>query len=131
MSAPAPAPALECEPIGVVRTPFETPADAPRQGLETDLEGEIVLAPEYERALEGLAAKKTVEVVWHADRVERSALRVRDGERGVFSTRAPQRPNPICVTTCDVLAVEPPRVTVAGVDMVDDTPVLDLKPSLE
>ncbi|GAB3669078.1 tRNA (N6-threonylcarbamoyladenosine(37)-N6)-methyltransferase TrmO [Halopiger thermotolerans] len=125
------APALECEPIGVVRTPFETRAEAPRQGLETDREGEVVISPAYERALEGLAARERVDIVWHADRADRSTLRLRDGDRGVFATRAPQRPNPICVTTCSVLAVEPPQVTVSGVDMVDGSPVLDLKAPLE
>lgn len=122
---------LEVEPIGEVRTPFETTEDAPRQGLESDADGEIVLSPAYEPGLEGLDDGDAVDVLWIADEADRSTLRVRDGERGVFSTRSPHRPNPICVTTCRVRSVDGRRLAVSGVDMLDGSPVVDLKAPLE
>ena len=74
-----------------------------------------------------------MDVVWWADNADRSVLRVRDGERGVFTTRSQARPNPVCVTTCDVLGVnrEAGEVNIAGVDMADESPVLDLKYALD
>ncbi|WP_290812119.1 SAM-dependent methyltransferase [Halovivax sp.] len=121
---------IALDPIGYLRTPFETHVDAPRQGTESDARGTIVLEPAYEPGLAGLRAGDDVEVLWLAHRADRSALRVRDGERGVFATRSQDRPNPICLTRCPVLAVEGRRVSVAGVDALDDSPVLDLKAPL-
>ncbi|SFC45999.1 tRNA-Thr(GGU) m(6)t(6)A37 methyltransferase TsaA [Halobiforma haloterrestris] len=124
---------FELEPIGVVLTPFETSDDAPRQGLggEEPAHGDIVLSPAFEPGLAGIDAGETVDVLWIADEADRSILRVRDGERGVFSTRSPHRPNPICVTTCRVRAVDGRRLAVSGVDMLDGSPVVDLKAPLE
>jgi tRNA (Thr-GGU) A37 N-methylase len=70
-----------------------------------------------------------VVVVWFANRADRSVLRVRD--RGVFSTRSPARPNPVCLTTCRIQAIDGRRIRVRGVDMADGSPVVDLKRPLE
>ena len=116
-----------CDPIGTARTPFETSDDAPRQGFLDDTEGTIELEPAYARGLSGLAPDEDVLVVWFADRADRSVLTLdRDG-RGVFATRSPARPNPICLTTCGVLSVGDASLEVRGVDMLDGSPVLDLK----
>lgn len=116
-----------CDPIGTARTPFGTSDDAPRQGFLDDVEGTIVLDPDYEAGLDGLEPGDGVDVVWFADRADRSVLTLdRDG-RGVFASRSPARPNPICVSRCTVLAVEGASLAVAGVDMLDGSPVLDLK----
>lgn len=118
------------DPIGVVRTPFETLDESPRQGIEADAVGEIVLDEAYVPGLDGLEAGDCIDVLWVADEADRATLRLRDGDRGVFATRSPNRPNPICVSPCTVLAVDPPRVAVRGVDALDDSPVLDLKSRL-
>lgn len=116
-----------CEPIGTVHTPFETTHDAPRQGFLQDVEGTIALDPSYEAGLSTLDAGDDVLVVWFADRADRSLLTLdRDG-RGVFASRSPARPNPICLTVCRILAVDGPTIEVRGVDMLDGSPVLDLK----
>ncbi len=122
---------IECRPIGVVRTPFETLEDAPRQGIESNARGAVVLDDQYAPGLEGLAAGDRVDVVWFADRADGETLRVRDGTRGVFATRSPMRPNPIGISPCRIERVDPPRVVVRGVDALDGTPVLDLKVGLE
>jgi tRNA-Thr(GGU) m(6)t(6)A37 methyltransferase TsaA len=120
-----------CEPIGTARTPLETSDDAPRQGFLADVEGTIELDPAYGAGLSGVEPGDDVLVVWFADRADRSVLALdRDG-RGVFATRSPARPNPICLTECAVLAVDGPSLSVRGVDMLDGSPVLDLKRSLD
>ncbi|MDG5777728.1 SAM-dependent methyltransferase [Haloarculaceae archaeon H-GB2-1] len=119
---------MECSPIGTVRTPLTDPDDAPRQGQWDALEGRIELDSEYEEALAGFDGDSVV-VVWWADRADRSVRSYeRDGVRGVFTTRSPDRPNPVCLTTCEVLGVEDAALSVRGVDMLDGTPVIDLKP---
>ena len=120
-----------CDPIGTAHTPFETTDDAPRQGFLEDVDGTIELEPAYADGLSGLVPGHDVLVVWFADRADRSVLTLdRDG-RGVFATRSPARPNPICLTTCEVLALDGGSLDVRGVDMLDGSPVLDLKRPLE
>jgi len=121
---------MDCEPIGVARTPFETTDDVPRQGFLDDAEGRIEVAERYAAGLEAWDGDEVV-VVWFADRADRSSLTVeRDGGRGVFTTRSPNRPNPVMLSTCAVLDVEDSALRVRGVDMLDGTPVLDLKPPI-
>ncbi|MCD2199472.1 tRNA (N6-threonylcarbamoyladenosine(37)-N6)-methyltransferase TrmO [Halobacterium sp. KA-4] len=124
---------MECAPIGRVETPFAEAADAPRQGFLDDATGTVHVAEPYREGLSGLDAGHTIDVVWWADDADRSVLRVRDGDRGVFTTRSQARPNPVCVTTCDVLDVHRATgtVDVSGVDMGDGSPVLDLKYALD
>lgn len=125
----------QLEPIGVVSTPFDELDDAPRQGGDVDDDrrshrGEIVLFDRFRRGLAGLDAGDRVDVLWIADRADRSTLTVRDGRRGVFGTRSPARPNPICVTPCRIVQIEGSRLVVSGVDMLDGSPVVDLKAPL-
>lgn len=136
---------MDCSPVGVLRTPFETADDAPRQGFLGDAEGRVELDPAYEPGLAGLRPGDRLEVVWFAHRADRSVLtvdRLRGGaadaggtdagtSRGVFATRSPARPNPVMATTCDLLEVEGETLRVRGVDAVDGTPLLDLRPPVE
>lgn len=119
-----------CEPIGTVSTPLERSDDAPRQGFLEAVEGTVQVDPAYAAGLDGYEAGDDVLVVWFADRADRSVLTVRDG-RGVFTTRSPARPNPICLTVVEVLAVDEASLDVRGVDMLDGSPVLDLKRPLD
>ncbi|MFB6082349.1 MAG: tRNA (N6-threonylcarbamoyladenosine(37)-N6)-methyltransferase TrmO [Halanaeroarchaeum sp.] len=123
---------VECTPIGTVRTPIATTDDAPRQGMHEDIEGTVEVREEYVDGLAGFEPGTEMVVVWFADRADRSLLRAdkRDG-RGVFATRSPARPNPICLTTVEVLAIDGGTVSVRGVDMLDGSPVLDIKVPLE
>ncbi|MFB6124892.1 MAG: tRNA (N6-threonylcarbamoyladenosine(37)-N6)-methyltransferase TrmO [Halanaeroarchaeum sp.] len=119
---------IELEPIGTVHTPIETTEDAPRQGMLDDIEGTIELEAAYAAGLDGYEPGEEILVVWFADRADRSLLRVdKRGNRGVFRSRSPARPNPIVLTTVEIVAIEGPRLTVRGVDMLDGSPVLDLK----
>lgn len=123
---------MECDPIGTVYTPHETASDAPRQGLRTDAEGTVELHEAYREGLSGFDADRVV-VVWWADRADRSVLTLdRDPSRGVFTSRSPARPNPVCITECRVRGVDPAagRLHLRGVDMADGSPVVDLKATL-
>ena len=123
--------AITCDPIGTVSTPFGTREDAPRQGQFGEAEGTVHLDPAYEPGLAGLEPGDSVVVVWYADEADRSTLRVWDGDRGVFASRSPDRPTPVCLTTCEVVAVDGPHLRIRGVDMLDGSPVLDLKRPLD
>jgi len=124
---------MECDPIGTVHTPFETTSDAPRQGFHGDAQGVLDIDPAYREGLTGFDGDRIV-VVWWADRADRSVLTLdRNPDRGVFTSRSPARPNPVCVTECAVEAVDPAagRLRLRGVDMADGSPVIDLKAPLD
>lgn len=127
---------IELAPIGRVRTPIATTDDAPRQGMNEAIEGTLELDAKYEPGLAGLETGDDILVVWFADQADRSLLQLdrgneRGGERGVFTSRSPVRPNPIVITTVEVLAIDGPTVSIRGVDMIDGSPVLDLKVPLD
>lgn len=118
--------------IGTARTPFETTEEAPRQGFLEGAIGEIEVEPRFESGLEGLHAGDRVDVIWYADRAKRTLLRLdRRGNRGVFASRSPARPTPLGITRCTILSVDRHRLRVEGVDMVDGTPVLDVKIAID
>jgi tRNA-Thr(GGU) m(6)t(6)A37 methyltransferase TsaA len=124
---------MECDPIGTVHTPFETTSEAPRQGFRGDAEGVVELDPAYREGLTGFDGDRIV-VVWWADRADRSVLTLdRDPDRGVFTSRSPARPNPVCITECAVASVDPAagRLRLRGADMADGSPVIDLKAPLD
>ncbi|MDL0124651.1 SAM-dependent methyltransferase [Halobacterium salinarum] len=120
-------------PIGYADTRFETAADAPRQGVETPYAANVQVYESFRGGLVGLEPDDRVVVVWWADDADRDVLAVRGGDRGVFTTRSPARPNPVCITPCELLAVDAADGTLAirGVDMAHGSPVLDLKPALD
>ena len=117
---------VELRPIGVVRSPYATPLDAPRQGEFARAESILDIAPEYEAGLEGVERLDRLLVLWWAHEADRSLLQ-RPGTDGVFAMRAPHRPNPICVSEVHVLRREGRRVFVTGLEAIDGTPVLDIK----
>src|SRR3954451_8715649 len=125
---------MELSPIGVVESPLTDPATAPKQGREGAPEAVLVIHADVAAGLDGIAPGDAVIVLTWLDRADRAVLRVhpRDDpanpERGVFTTRSADRPNPIGLHPVEVLAVEGTRVRVRGLEAVDGTPVLDLKP---
>ena len=122
---------FDIEPIGVAHTPIETSHDAPSQGLKDDIEGMIEVDSAYEAALQGIEVGDEIVVVWFADEADRSLLVLdKVPGRGVFKSRSPARPNPIVITPCTVTAVSGTEIGVRGVDMIDGSPVLDLKATL-
>ena len=123
------------KPIGVVRSPYHSTADIPKGlGARHEAEGRIEIDPALEAGLADVEGFSHLYVVWVFDRAGAPALiawpPADDRSHGVFATRSPLRPNPIGLTVVELLGREGNVLAVRGVDMLDGTPVLDLKPYL-
>lgn len=122
--------------IGLVESPLTDLGAAPKQGTEGGPEAWLVFGPSVVEGLRDLRVGEDVIVLTWLDRADRSTLRVhpRDDrsrpERGVFSTRSADRPNPIGLHRVRILAVDGARIRVSGLEAVNGTPILDVKPVL-
>ena len=127
---------FEVQAIGVVESPLVDPGEAPKQGTEGGREAGLVFEPSMADALADLAVGDRIVVLTWLDRADRGVLRVhpRDDpanpERGVFSTRSADRPNPIGLHPVDILEVRGTRIRVRDLEAVDGTPIVDVKPVL-
>ena len=120
-------------PIGVIRSPHRTPAGTPIQPTYAkDVEGEVVVAAELEPALADIDGFERIWLVYCLDRAGPFRPRVvpyRDNqERGLFATRAPSRPNPLGLSVVRLLSRQGNVLRVRGLDILDGTPLLDIKP---
>ena len=124
-------------PIGVVRSPYTSTGEVPKGlGAEHRAEGTIEIFSEYEAGLQDVEGFSHLYVLWVFDRA--GALPetwggtppADDRPHGVFATRSPRRPNPLALTVVELLRREGRILHVRGIDMLDGTPVLDLKPYL-
>ena len=126
----------ELRPIGQVESPLVDVDHAPAQGDEGAPDAWIVLRRDLQPAVRGLAVGDTVIVLTWLDRGDRGVLEVHprgDPQRplhGVFSTRSPDRPNPIGLHEVEILAIDGTRIQVRHLEAVDGTPVVDIKPVL-
>jgi tRNA-Thr(GGU) m(6)t(6)A37 methyltransferase TsaA len=122
-------------PIGYVRSPHAEQNDVPK-GLGTKhvAEGEIVIRPEFEQGLKDIEGMSHLFIIWAFSQSEGFSLLAHppsdDRSHGVFATRSPRRPNAIGLTVVELLGRKGSVLRVRGVDMVDGTPVLDIKPYL-
>lgn len=116
--------------IGVVHSPFETTADAPHQGFAGDAESTVELFEPYAGGLAGVEDVVRLTVVYWAHEAARSSLRG-DDDVGVFARRSPNRPNPLSICPCLLLERTGRELRVRGLDAIDGSPVLDLKPALQ
>lgn len=121
---------LTVTPVGVARTPYETPDDAPHQGFADDAESEIEIYREYAGALAGIEDVIRLTVVYWAHLADRGATAGADGA-GAFARRSPDRPNPLSICTCTLLGVDGRTLRVRNLDAVDGSKVLDVKPALQ
>jgi tRNA-Thr(GGU) m(6)t(6)A37 methyltransferase TsaA len=122
--------AFEVAPVGVANTPYETADDAPHQGFADDAEATVEVFDAYADALDGVEDAVRMTVVYWADEADRESLLGEDGV-GAFAKRTPNRPNPLGICTCTLLGREGQRLRVRGLDAVDGSPVVDLKPALQ
>lgn len=118
-------------PIGVVHSPYATPEDAPHQGFAGDAESELEVFEKYADALAGVEDVIRLTAVYWADQADRTTGNSDDDRDGAFARRGPTRPNPLNICTCTVLDVDGRRVRVSGLDAVDGSPLIDLKPALQ
>ena len=126
---------ITLKPVGIVKSSYITPGDAPRQGRLSDHVSEIHIFPEYKDALYSIENCRQLVVLCWFDRAERNLLRAtppgHGEERGVFSIRSPARPNPIALELVDLVKISGTILTVRGLDAIDNTPVLDIKPFID
>ena len=128
-------PSFSMQPIGYVRTPYREARDVPRGlGTKHSAEGVLEVRPELETGLTDIDGFSHLYVIWVFDRSDGMELigtpPSDDRPHGVFATRSPKRPNPIGLTVVELLRRDGPRLYVRGVDMLDGTPILDIKPYL-
>ena len=121
------------KPIGHVRSPYTDARQVPKGvGAQHAAEGTIEILPEFEPGLMDIEGFSHLLVLWvfhQADGFELVVTPPADTRpHGIFATRAPRRPNPIALTVVELLSREGCHLRVRGVDMLDNTPVLDIKP---
>ena len=123
-------------PIGRVVSPLTSAADAPRQGDEGAPDAYLILDSDVQAGLHGIAVGDEIILLSWLHEADRSILRVHPRgdlsrpEQGVFSTRASSRPNPIGLHRVRVLDMDGRRLQVSGLEAIDGTPIVDLKPVL-
>jgi tRNA (adenine37-N6)-methyltransferase len=123
------------QPIGYVKSPFTKTQDVPRGlGAKHDTEGALEILAEFEPGLTDIEGFSHLIVLWVFDRsggYELLGTPPSDNrQHGVFATRSPYRPNPIGLTVVELLRREGSRLQIRGVDMLEGTPILDIKPYL-
>ena len=121
--------------IGVIQSPYTRTSEIPKgPGAKHEAEGVLRIAPEYVAGLQDVEGFSHLFVLWEFDKAEGFDLVGRppldDRPHGVFATRSPRRPNPIGLTVVELLGREGGELRVRGVDMLDGTPILDIKPYL-
>jgi len=122
-------------PIGVVRSPYKNTQQIPKGlGAKHEADGVLEILPEFELGLTDIEGFSHLIVVWAFDRSQGfellGTLPSDNRQHGVFATRSPRRPNPICLTAVELLRRDRRLLHVRGVDMLDGTPILDIKPYL-
>ncbi|HYX09974.1 MAG TPA: tRNA (N6-threonylcarbamoyladenosine(37)-N6)-methyltransferase TrmO [Bacteroidales bacterium] len=121
------------KPIGIIHTPFKEIGDMPIQPVAAEgVRGYIELFPEYAEGLSDLDGFSHIMLLYHFHRNEGYKLKVKpfmdNEERGLFATRAPRRPNGIGLSTVRLISIEGSILHIEQVDMLDETPLLDIKP---
>lgn len=124
---------ISIKPIGIISTPFKNRSEAPRQTVYSDgAKGKIKIFGEYIKGLKGIEKYKYLILIFYFHRSKGYNLLTvpphSNEEKGVFATRSPNRPNPLGFSVVKLLKVGPNYLEVENVDMVDGTPIIDIKP---
>ena len=124
---------VQFNPIGIIHSPFKEPKGMPIQLVGAKgVSGTVELYPEYEEGLKDLEGFSHIILIYHFHLSEGYTLKVKpfldDTIHGLFSTRAPKRPNPIGVSVVRLEKIEGTTLYISNVDIVDGTPLLDIKP---
>jgi len=128
-------PMFTSRPVGFVRSPYSETKQIPKGlGAKHEAEGTLEILPEFEPGLADIEGFSHLFVLWEFDRSTDFDLVASppcdDRSHGVFATRSPRRPNPIGLTVVQLLRRDGRALHVRGVDMLDGTPILDIKPYL-
>ncbi len=124
---------IELTPIGIIHTPFKTVEKMPIQpSAAKDIIGTIEIFPEYAEGLADLEGFSHIYIIFHLHMVRGHKLKVipflDTVERGIFATRSPARPNAVGLSVAELVSVKKNILEIRGVDMLDGSPVIDIKP---
>ena len=123
---------FEVKQIGVIRTPFKSKDKIPIQASKSGIIAEAEVFQDYSEGLDSLDGFSHIILLYWFHRVQPPKLKVTPyldkKERGLFSTRAPSRPNPIGISTVKIVQIKGNIVRFKGVDILNDTPLIDIKP---
>jgi tRNA (adenine37-N6)-methyltransferase len=123
---------IKLKSIGIINSPYKTKDNSPRQGRYSEETSIITVFDEFIEGLEGLNNYKYFIILYWQDRGERDKLKVfphgKTEKRGVFSTRAPVRPNPIGFCLVELININKNKLTVKWLDAWDESPLIDIKP---
>ena len=122
-------------PIGFVHSPYKNTSEIPKGlGAKHEAEGVLKILPEFEPGLTDIEGFSHLYIIWEFDRSQGFELLgnppMDTPPHGVFATRSPYRPNPIGLTVVELFRRDGVNLHVKGVDMLDKTPILDIKPYL-
>lgn len=120
-------------PIGIIRSPFKTLSDMPVQPVgDASANGFVEVDPQFREGLGDVEGFSHLILIYHFHRAQPCRLRILPfldtSPRGVFSTRAPSRPNPIGLSIVGLRGIDKNRLLVSQLDVLDETPLLDIKP---
>ncbi|SDP71126.1 tRNA (N6-threonylcarbamoyladenosine(37)-N6)-methyltransferase TrmO [Desulforhopalus singaporensis] len=124
---------LQLQVIGVLHGDITSREDAPKNYDESERTGTLEIFPKYQDGLDGIVAGQTIVVLFWLHKSDRNTLKVHPrGDksrelRGVFSTRSPARPNPVAISELKVIAADANHLEVSGLDILDGTPIIDIK----
>jgi len=125
---------MTLQPIGHVRSPLRSRSEAPRAGAEGAPDAWLEMDPQFEAGLSRIAAGDEIVLVTWLHLANRDVLEVRPGGgqrplRGVFTTRSPDRPNPLGLHRVTVREIAGHRLRVGPLEAIDGTPIVDIKPA--
>jgi tRNA-Thr(GGU) m(6)t(6)A37 methyltransferase TsaA len=124
---------IQYRPIGVIRTPFADPEGTPIQPTgATGIKGTVEVNPEFVTGLKDLDGFSHIFLIYHLHLLKGYSLEVQpfmdNQTRGIFATRSPVRPNPIGLSVVRLIGIKDNILEIEDVDIVDKTPLLDIKP---
>jgi tRNA-Thr(GGU) m(6)t(6)A37 methyltransferase TsaA len=124
--------AIRLIPVGIIHSPYKGSADAPRQGRDSTVTCTVEIFPEYVPAMGTMEGIPYIWILYWMDRAERDLLMARRSDwaepRPVFTIRSPARPNPLALSIGKILGVSDRLITVSGIEALDGSPVIDIKP---
>lgn len=126
---------MNLQPIGIIHSPYREKGEAPRQGFHTEDISEIELFEDFVSGMDGADLDRRLLVIYWGDRADRSVVKSKtpftDVPVGVFTSRSPNRPNPLAVCIASIVEINGRFIKVKGLDALDQSPLLDMKVHIE
>lgn len=126
---------MQLKQIGVIRSPYKEKQEAPRQGFDSEEISEIELFEEFASGMDGVDIQRKLLVLYWGDRADRAVIKSKtpfsEVPVGVFTSRSPNRPNPVAVCIADIVSISGRFIKVKGLDALDQSPLLDMKVHIE